>query len=306
MVERKTMRLLDVHHLGAKGIIFAGLAGTSDLTLIDCGPASAFEHSVTAIRRLGLDPHRISRVLLTHIHLDHAGAAWRWAAEYGCTILVHPKGLPHLLDPARLLASARRVFGDQLDRLWGELRPVPADLGKVIQDGEWVGEGDTRFRAIATPGHAQHHHAYWHEASRSIYAGDVAGVSIHGGPLVPPCPPPDIDLPAWHRSLARLRELAPDRILLTHGGVLRGTQPLDALEARLDAWSQWVLQQLRAGKPESTMVRKFEEFVWSELRSGGLDDAGIAAYEQGDPAAMSAYGLARYWHKHPPEGGVTG
>jgi glyoxylase-like metal-dependent hydrolase (beta-lactamase superfamily II) len=295
------MRLLDVHHLGSKGIVLAGLAGTDDITLIDCGPESAFASCVAEMRRSGLEPDRVSRVLLTHIHLDHGGAAWRWATEFGCTILVHPKGFSHLVDPSKLLASARRVFGDQLERMWGELRPVPAQLVRVIQDGEWVGEGETRFRAIETPGHAQHHHAYWHEASRSIYAGDVAGVSIHGGPLVPPCPPPDIDLPAWRRSLARLRELAPARILLTHGGVLAGTAPLDALEKRLDAWSQWVLQRLRARTPEPVMVREFEKMVWSELRAAGLDDAGIAAYEQGDPAAMSAHGLARYWHKHQPE-----
>src|SRR5690349_3835127 len=133
------MRLLDVHHLGAKGIILAGLAGTREITLIDCGPESAFESSLAELRRIGVEPGRVARVLVTHIHLDHAGAAWRWATEFGCTIWVHPKGLPHLLDPTRLLSSARRVFGDELERRWGELRAAPAHLVQAIQDGEWVG-----------------------------------------------------------------------------------------------------------------------------------------------------------------------
>ena len=300
------MRLIDVHHLGRAGIICPGLAGTQELTLLDCGPASSFENSLAELRRLGFQPEQVSRVLLTHIHLDHAGAAWRWATEFGATICVHPRGHAHLVDPTKLIASARRVFGAQLERLWGELRPVPADRVKVLEDGEWVGDGDTRFRALATPGHAQHHHVYWHAASASIYAGDVAGVSIEGGPLVPPCPPPDLDLAAWRHSLNRLRELAPRRILLTHGGTLAGTAALDTLETRLADWSQWVRSQVAAGRPDEAIVPDFERYVWSELRAAGLTEEKIAAYEQGDPAAMSAVGLARYWRKQiPPAAAAT-
>ena len=295
------MQLIDVHHLGRAVIICPGLAGTEELTLLDCGPACSFEGSLEAIRGLGFKPEQVSRVLVTHIHLDHAGAAWRWADEFGSTIFVHPRGYSHLIDPSKLLASARRVFGEQLERLWGDLRPVPAGQVKVIEDGEWIGEGDTRFRAIATPGHAQHHHAYWHEASCSIYAGDVAGVSIQGGPLIPPCPPPDVDLAAWRQSLERLRALTPQRILLTHGGILASTAPLAALETRLQVWSEWVLHRLQAGHSEEEIVPAFERHVWSELRAAGLGDEQIAAYEQGDPAAMSAVGLARYWRKFHPE-----
>jgi glyoxylase-like metal-dependent hydrolase (beta-lactamase superfamily II) len=295
------MQLIDVHHLGRAGIICPGLAGTSELTLLDCGPACSFEGSLAAIRRLGFQPQQVSRVLLTHIHLDHAGAAWRWAGEFGATIYVHPRGYAHLLDPSKLLASARRVFGEQMERLWGDLQPIPASNLKVIDDGEWIGEGETRFRAIATPGHAQHHHAYWHATSSSLYAGDVAGVSIQGGPLVPPCPPPDLDLAAWRESLARLRALAPRRILLTHGGILTDIAALDVLEHRLEVWSRWVLREMQAGHPEEEIIPAFERFVWSELRAAGLGDEQIAAYEQGDPAAMSAAGLARYWRKFHPE-----
>src|SRR5687767_11096933 len=167
------LQLLDTAHLGRRGIICPGLAGDAELTLIDCGPATLFDETLRCLRAGGFRPEQVTHVLVTHIHLDHSGGAWRWATEFGTTVVVHPRGAPHLADPTKLLASARRVFGDKMETLWGNLQPVPVERLQVVHDGEWIGSKSARFRAVETPGHAPHHHAYWHEESRSIYAGDV-------------------------------------------------------------------------------------------------------------------------------------
>lgn len=296
------MQLIDGLHLGRPRVICSGLVGRSELALIDCGPESVFVETVAALRRLGLRPEDVRHVLVTHIHLDHAGAAWRWAQEFGSTVCVHPFGAPHLADPSRLMMSATKIFGDQMPRLWGDMRPVPAHLLRVVEDGEQISAGETTLRAIETPGHAPHHHAYWLESERTLYAGDVAGVCIAGGPCLPPCPPPDIDIAAWHDSLRKIRALAPRELVLTHFGSLTDVSArLDELDQRLDAWADWMLGELRSGRPDAAIIPRFEQRVWDELRAAGLDDAGVATYEQADPAAMSVTGLARYWRKRRPE-----
>jgi glyoxylase-like metal-dependent hydrolase (beta-lactamase superfamily II) len=295
------IHLVDVFHLGRPGVICVGVVGERDLTLVDCGPESAFTNSLRELRNAGIRPEQVRNLALTHIHLDHAGAAWRWATEFGVTVFVHPRGAPHLADPTKLIASARRVFGDRTKMLWGDLQPVPERYLRVVCDGESVGAAGARVTGIETPGHAPHHHAYWQEDSRSIFAGDVAGVSIAGGPLLPPCPPPDIDLAAWRSSLRRLRSLRPSRLLLAHAGSVEGYEALDSLESRIEEWSAWVLARMRAGNSEAEMVPAFEQFVWDGLRAAGVSQDGIEAYEQGDPAAMSVYGLARHWRMFHPE-----
>ena len=297
-----SIQLIDGLHLGRPHVICTGVAGTEKLALFDCGPESVFDETVRALRRLGFDPACVTHVFVTHIHFDHAGAAWRWAEEYGATIGVHPVGAPHLADPSRLLASATKIFGDQMERLWGRMRAVPAEKLRIVQDGEEFTLGNLRVQAIATPGHAPHHHAYWLPGERTLYAGDVAGVVIDGGPCLPPCPPPDIDLAAWKNSLARSRSLAPRRLVLTHfGEVTDVAARLDELEQRLEHWAEWMRQELRAGHEPGEITPRFERFVWDELRAAGLDDNGVATYEQADPAAMSVTGLARYWRKLRPD-----
>jgi glyoxylase-like metal-dependent hydrolase (beta-lactamase superfamily II) len=289
---------LDGRHLGRTHVFSAGLAGNGPLALVDCGPDTCFENLVAALRARGYRPEEVTHLLVTHIHLDHSGGAWRWAQEFGTTVCVHPRGAPHLLAPEKLLASASRIFGAEMARLWGEIQPVPSACLRVVSDGEKVEVGGTVLQAVDTPGHAQHHHAWWVEAERTLFSGDVAGVSIENGPLLPPCPPPDIDLEAWQASLARLRALRPERLILSHFGVLdRPLERFDELERRLLDWAGWVRDRLQAGQGEADIIPGFHRHVEEELRAAGVDGDGLRAYEQADPAAMSVNGLARYWHR---------
>lgn len=296
------LEVFDTLHLGRPAAICAGLLHGEQLAIIDCGPETVFEHTVQSLRSRGLKPEQVTHVLATHIHLDHSGGAWRWAEEYGATVCVHPNGAAHLADPGKLLASATRVFGADMERLWGTIRPVPADRLRIVRDGEAIVVGSTRVEAIETPGHACHHHAYWLETERTLYAGDVAGVSIAGGPCQPPCPPPDIDLGSWKKSLAKVRALQPARIIVTHGGLLKDpVTPLADLERRLDDWAAWVLAQLNAGQAEAQMVPLFEQKVRAELQAAGVTPEILPTYAHGNPADKSVYGLARYWRKFHPE-----
>ncbi|MFI5336196.1 MAG: MBL fold metallo-hydrolase [Opitutales bacterium] len=301
---------LDGRHLGHPHVIGAGLVGSGPLALIDCGPDTCFSGLVAALRERGRRPEEVTHLLITHIHLDHSGGAWRWAREFGTTVCVHPRGAAHLLDPARLLSSAERIFGADMERLWGAIQPVPSERLRVLQDGEQVEVGGAILQAVDTPGHAQHHHAYWLAGERTLFTGDVAGVAIHGGPVLPPCPPPDVDIEAWRASLGRLRALRPEKLMLAHFGALdRPEARFDELERRLLDWAGWVRARLQAGQTEDAMIPEFQQRVAAELTAGGMGAEGLAAYEQADPAAMSVNGLARYWRKRdqaPPPPAVRG
>src|SRR5262249_13735426 len=152
---------------------------------------------------------------LTHIHLDHAGAAWAMA-EMGANIYVHPRGYAHLADPSKLMASAKRLYQDQMDALWGTMKPIPAQQLVQVENGQKFTAGELEMVGWHTPGHAYHHIAW--QCGKLVFTGDVGGVSIEGGPVQPPCPPPDIDPPAWKKSIELLRELQPERLYLSHFG----------------------------------------------------------------------------------------
>lgn len=296
------IRFVDGRHLGRPKVIGTAVVGGGPLALVDCGPESVFAATVAGLRAQGLRPEDVTHVFVTHIHFDHAGAAWRWAEEYGATVCVHPKGAPHLADPARLLASATKIFGDRMGELWGEMRAVRADRLRVVADGERVEAGGTVFTALDTPGHAQHHHAWWLETERVLFAGDVMGVSIDGGPCLPPCPPPDLHVESWLQSLQRLMKLMPARVFVTHFGELDDpVRRLNELAERLLDWAEWMAEELKVGMPEEKIVPLFEQRVRAELKAAGLDDDALDTYEQADPAAMSVAGLARYWRKFRPE-----
>ncbi|MBV9127751.1 MAG: MBL fold metallo-hydrolase [Verrucomicrobia bacterium] len=301
------LHLLDARHLGRPGIISIAaldLGADAGLALIDCGPDVVFDHLATALReQLGRGPEDVRHLVLSHIHFDHAGGAWRWAREFGTDVHVHPRGAAHLLDPSKLLASATQIYGDRMSRLWGAIEPLPAERLHLAEDNATLRLSDeVALRVLATPGHAQHHNAYFWENESTVFAGDVAGCTIAGGPVVPPCPPPDIHLEAWHASLERLRALAPRHVYITHFGELH--EPLrkfDELETRLHQWAGWMRDRLRAGEPEAALLPEFNAFVLEGLRAQGLSESELAAYEQANPAFMSVAGLARYWRKFHPE-----
>lgn len=296
-----TIRFVDGLHLGRSKVIGTAVVGDDQLALIDCGPESVFGATVAGLRAAGLKPENVTHVFVTHIHFDHAGAAWRWAEEFGATVCVHPLGAPHLADPSRLLASATKIFGDQMGRLWGAMRPVRPDKLRVTLDRETIAAAGAVFTALDTPGHAQHHHAWWIEAERTLFAGDVMGVVIDGGPCLPPCPPPDINLEQWLNSLKLITALEPARAFITHFGELDDpARRLDELAKRLMDWAEWIAAQLKRGIPDEKIIPLFELRVRDELKLAGLSGELLDTYEQADPAAMSVSGLARYWRKFRP------
>jgi glyoxylase-like metal-dependent hydrolase (beta-lactamase superfamily II) len=300
---RSMVDLIDALHLGTANVISIALlrAGPGELVLVDTGPESVFDAVVAAMPKLGYEPRDVRHILASHIHLDHTGAAWRWARDFGAKIYVHPNGAPHLVDPSKLLASATRIYGDKMSYLWGAVEGIPKHQVVAATDSD-LRLGDLRVRAINTPGHANHHNAYWIESQRVIFAGDVAGVRIGGGPTIPPFPPPDIHLELWRDSLEKIRVLQPASIYVTHFGEIKDPlASLDELEKRLNTWASWMKERMREGNSEAEIIPEFQRFVENELRTGGAGEEGIKTYEQADPASMSVAGLTRYWRKHHPE-----
>jgi glyoxylase-like metal-dependent hydrolase (beta-lactamase superfamily II) len=295
------IHILDTQHLGRRGIIAATALETDDgLILFDTGPESTFETVAAQLPERGFSVRDIRHVFLSHIHFDHAGAAWRFA-ELGATIYVHPRGAPHLIDPTKLVASAARLYGDEMERLWGKIAAVPAERVRVLQDNDLVRVAPFEIRAIATSGHASHHHVYqWDD---NVFGGDVAGVRIGGGPPVPPFVPPELDIEAWQESIAKIRALNPAKLYLPHFGLIEGaiSAHLDALEGRVRRWSIWFRDRLRAGDDEQRLRPAFAEFVANELRIAGASESELVDYEQADPSFMAVSAAIRYWRKHHPD-----
>jgi glyoxylase-like metal-dependent hydrolase (beta-lactamase superfamily II) len=271
------MRVIDVMHLGRERVI--GCWQAEDV-LIDPGPTSSIE---TVLAALG--EWRPKALLLTHIHLDHAGASGTLVQRWpDLEVYVHERGAPHMMRPERLIESARRLYGEEMDRLWGEMVPVPEANLRVLSGGETVLE---RFEVVYTPGHASHHVSYLRDGI--AFVGDVGGVQVAPGALViPPTPPPDIDVEAWHESIARIRERQPKRLAMTHFGAADDVGPhLDQVDRRLDEWA--------------ARAREQDEQAWiagiqAEIAAGAPAEL-APAYTQAAPPDQLYAGLTRYWRK---------
>ena len=292
------IHVIDLHFQGQKEAIVAFLVETSaGPVLIETGPHSTYPQLEKGIKELGYTAASIKHVFLSHIHLDHAGAAWLFARQ-GAKVYVHPRGYPHLLDPSRLLRSAKRIYQDMMDSLWGTLEPIPAEQLQVVEHDEKFQVGDQTFTAWHTPGHAVHHIA-WQLGSEDLFTGDVAGVRIGNGPVVPPCPPPDINVEDWQRSIELIRDLQPKRLWLTHSrGIDNVLEHLDELEERLLRWSAWIRPLVLEEQLEDVeLVRRFTQYVEECFSKLDLDAETQRRYEVANPAGMSTYGLKRYWIK---------
>lgn len=294
------IHLLDLQFRGNPQTIAAFVVETADgPVLIETGPHACLPVLEKAVGDRGFRLADIRHALLTHIHLDHAGAAWVFARE-GATIYVHPAGKKHLVDPSRLLQSARRIYQDQMDSLWGTLEPIPENQIRVMEQGETVEIGGISFQAWHTPGHAIHHIAW--QVGGDLFTGDVAGVRIGQGPVVPPCPPPDIDLEAWNQSIRLMRELQVNRLWLTHfGPVDNPPSHLKDLEKRLWKYAEWILPFYEQGESPEAITPRFESMTGAELQAAGLDELGLVQYENANPSWMSVGGLLRYWDKKKAE-----
>ena len=297
---------LDHRFRGEAGVIASWLFHDGDeLTLLEAGPASTTDRLLATIRDAGFDPARISTILVTHIHLDHAGAAGTLVRRLPrARVLVHPKGLPHLVDPSKLLASAGRIYGAMMGPLWGEVLPVPAERVAAIDDGAVVRAGARALHAVDTPGHAAHHYAFHDPSSGSVFTGAVGGVRLDGVRFVrPPTPPPEFDPEAWRASIGRLRALRPARLYLTHfGGYDDVAWHLDDLLARLFLWTGWLGARLELGaEPDAlTELLRAEQDAPLAVAAGEAERpfAEIAAhYESAGNYRMSVDGIARWVKK---------
>lgn len=279
------MRLIDLRHLGHERVIGSWVVGD---VLIDPGPESCLEALLVGLD--GLQPRAIA---LTHIHLDHAGATGTLVRRFpDAEVWVHERGARHLIDPSKLLVSAGMLYGDEMERLWGEVLPVPAGRIRQLQGGEALDipfGAPGGFRVAYTPGHAKHHVAYLHEETGTVFCGDVGGVRIaQQAPVLAPTPPPDIDPPAWRESLERIEAWEPSALVPTHFGRYEDVAAhLAQLRERLAEW-----ERLAEAGDEDAFVRALGE----RMRLDG--DPGVArAYQQAMPADQSYAGMRRYLEK---------
>ena len=290
---------LDLNFQGRPHAIASYLIRYADgAILIESGPGSTLSALQAGLAKEGFSPSDVTHVLLTHIHLDHAGAAG-WLAQQGAQVFVHRVGAPHMLNPEKLLASAARIYGDKMESLWSEFLPVPEDKLRVVGDGEQIVIGNLEFVPVNTPGHAEHHYAYLFEDI--CFSGDVGGVRIPGYQyLRVPMPPPELHLERWHESIARLRKENFARIAPTHFGIYDDPEwQLREVEKGLDSAARW-LEQTMSEDPAmdvEALRQSFTEWMIEEAVQMGLSEDVMNAYEVANPPGMSADGLLRYWKK---------
>jgi glyoxylase-like metal-dependent hydrolase (beta-lactamase superfamily II) len=265
---------IDLLHMGHRRVIGAWRIGD---VIVDPGPSSCLGRLLPVLER---HPPRV--IALTHIHLDHAGATGSLVRRFpDVEVWVHERGAPHLLDPSRLLSSATRLYGEQMQQLWGEVLAVPEDRVRVLAGGEQRGS----FQVAYTPGHASHHVAYLHEPSGDAFTGDVAGVRIDGGLVLPPTPPPDIDLPLWRASLAVVEGWRPRRLATTHFGAYGDvTSHLAQLRESLDR-----VEAMASKLDQDAFVSAMRAWM---AQSPDVQTA--AVYESAMPPTQSFQGLSRY------------
>lgn len=293
--------LLDHHFRGSPGVIASYLVADGDaLTLVETGPASTMETLLTGVRQAGFDPEQIGDIVVTHIHLDHAGGAGALLRRLPRARLhVHPLGAPHLIDPTKLMASATRIYGDLMGPLWGEMLPVPKDRLDILGDEDTLVTGGRTLRAYDTPGHANHHLALHEPDTGAVFTGDVAGVRLDGIRHVrPPTPPPEFSPEKWQASIATLLSLAPRRLYLTHfGGYDDVDWHLNELLARTWFWAGWVGGRLAAGEEAPFIAAALRDMEDVTLARAASDQSLLVRYEEAGNYRMSVDGIARWWRK---------
>lgn len=298
---------IDVFHQGEPGVIASYLLmGPSGAALVDVGPGAAVPRLLAGIRAAGVEPDSIEHLVLTHVHLDHAGATGTLLQQMPrARAYVHRIGAPHLISPDRLVTSARRIYGAAMETLWGETLPVPAERLVELEEGMTLPVGQRELRVLYTPGHAVHHAAFHDPRANVVFAGDVAGVRLAGaGAVRPPTPPPDLSLEDWEASIARLEALDPQTLYLAHFGAVDDIAThLAGLRTRLRAWAELALAGMRAGETAETIAARLAadlDRVIQALPEDEREEA-LRRVELASNHLMSAQGYVRYFTKHHPE-----
>ena len=293
------MTIVDLNFQGLRRVIgTAVLPGPSGLALVDPGPTSTLAALESGLADQGHRLEDVRTLLLTHIHLDHAGATGtlldRLPRAVAC---VHERGAPHLIDPAKLLASAGRLYGERMDRLWGEVRPVPPDRLRVLRGGERLELAGRTLDVAYTPGHASHHVSFFDMTSGTAYVGDTGGIRIVEGYVKAPTPPPDIDLEAWETSLKTIEAWRPRALVLTHFGVVgEVADHLRHFRSVLARSAALVRETLATEGTDEDRIRQFVDAMRADARRV------LSAEDAASTEAAAAFdqlwqGLARYWRK---------
>jgi glyoxylase-like metal-dependent hydrolase (beta-lactamase superfamily II) len=273
------------------------LAAPDELALIETGPTSTLPALRAGIKAAGFDPAQLRKIFVSHIHLDHAGAAGAIVREQPqVEVFVHPVGAPHLIDPSRLVSSAARLYTDRMDELWGEIVPVPAARVVSLADGETVEAAGHVLSVLFTPGHASHHVAYWEPNLAAVFTGDVGGVRMPGSDYVlPPAPPPDLAPEAWAVSVERLRQAGPQRLLLTHGGHFDDVSDhLVQLMPNLDQVEAICRAAMVAGADEEAITELVQAHTEERIGPSALAIPGtIERYGWASPSFLSMLGFRR-------------
>ena len=288
---------IDLGFLGRSNVIAAVIVqGSGGVAIVDPGPTTCLATLEEGLQAHGIRWNDVRHILLTHIHLDHAGAAGTIVREHPhIRVLVHQRGAKHMIDPSRLLDSATRVYGDQMDRLWGEFAAVPVANIVLLSGGETIQAGGRAFDVAYTPGHAAHHVSYFDPSSGVAFVGDVAGVCTSQGYVLPPTPPPDIDLDAWHESVDRILAWSPSTLFLTHfGPVTRARPHLAELLDNLTQTANVVRESLPRPASDEEKSEQFADWLRQELRRRMTDEE-VEAYVVAAGFKYLWYGLARYW-----------
>lgn len=288
---------IDLNFQGIQEAIASYLVqGPQGWLLIETGPMTSLESLRQGIAERGVSEAEIKHVLVTHIHLDHAGAAGWWASQ-GAQLYVHHVGAPHLIDPSRLWQSASRIYGDTMEQLWGEMVPAPAERVTTVADGDQIHAAGLTLTALDTPGHAGHHHVFL--LDRLAFSGDAAGVRMPGSEWVSlPAPPPEFNAELWHQTLDRLLAQKLDALYLTHFGRVDDVRnQLDNLRAMIEAATSFVQQHLQEGSDRDELVQAYTEWNREQALAAGMDPADFATYEMANPLFMSADGISRYLRK---------
>ena len=294
-----TADYIDLNFRGSPRVIATPvLTGPDGVTLIDPGPTSCVPALEAGLRDRGLSLRDVRTLLLTHIHLDHAGATGTILERVpGIRVFVHEVGAPHMVEPARLLASAKRLWGDEMDALWGAFLPVPRSQVTALGGGERLDLAGRSLQVAYTPGHAKHHVSFLDEQTGMAYVGDTGGIRVAGDYMLAPTPAPDIDIEAWQQSLDRIDAWQPVTLFLSHFGP---ATPARAHLARyrpvLIAQAESVRELLQSGHTEEERIRIFADRLRKEARRH-LPEQEARATELAAPFEQLWYGLARYWMK---------
>jgi glyoxylase-like metal-dependent hydrolase (beta-lactamase superfamily II) len=301
LVKDHPIHTIDLNFMGIEGSIACFLIPhRNGVVLIECGPGSTVPVLQVHLSSHGFSAEDVTDVLLTHIHLDHAGAAG-WFAERGAQIHVHPIGAPHLIDPQKLLTSAGRIYGEKMDLLWGEFLPVPESQLTVQHDREVIQIEDLSFLPLETTGHASHHFAYLLEGA--CFSGDIAGVRMAGARHIRlPMPPPEFHLEGWRNSLEILYSQEITHILPTHFGIFSDPEwHLGAVGRALDEVDAWMIEFLPQELPQEEVEAEFLNWERGRANADLINSHDINVYRTANPSEISMLGIQRYWRKYRQE-----